>query len=238
MSRLGALHLTHHTGAKHSGTVIFFHGSGSSGVDMKEWVRLMVSNFSFPHIKVLYPTAPLQPYTPAGGQMSQVWFDRAGISPNVPENMDSLAKIEVEVKNLIKRENDAGIPSNRIIIGGFSMGGALAFHSGYRWDKNLAGIFAFSSFLNQNSAVYHELKQSSGVQLPPLLQIHGDVDDLVDLEWGKQSFNKLKELGVQGEFHKYEAFLLRSVICNVTLRFVNQPADSAPEIVLNLHYYC
>lgn len=87
---------------------------------MKEWVRLMVKNFSFPHIKVLYPTAPLQPYTPAGGQMSNVWFDRSGISPNVPEKLDSIANIEVEVKNLIKKENDAGIPSNRIIIGEWS----------------------------------------------------------------------------------------------------------------------
>lgn len=93
--------------------------SGSSGADMKEWVRLMVSNFSFPHIKVMYPTAPLQPYTPAGGQMSQVWFDRADISNKVPEVSASLAKIEVEVKNLIKQENDAGIPTNRIIVGKF-----------------------------------------------------------------------------------------------------------------------
>lgn len=91
--------------------------SGSSGADMKEWVRIMVSNFSFPHIKVMYPTAPLQPYSPVGGQMSNVWFDRAGINPNVPEKLDSIAKMEAEVKNLIKNENDAGIPTNRIIIG-------------------------------------------------------------------------------------------------------------------------
>lgn len=90
---------------------------GSSGADMKEWVRLMVKNFSFPHIKVMYPTAPLQPYTPAGGQMSNVWFDRAGIAQSAPEKLDSIAKIEVEVKNLIKNENDAGIPSSRIIVG-------------------------------------------------------------------------------------------------------------------------
>ncbi|KAF9410252.1 hypothetical protein HW555_010601 [Spodoptera exigua] len=204
MSRLGALHLTQCTGQKHTGTVIFFHGSGSCGADVKEWVRIMVSNFSFPHIKILYPTAPLQPYTPAGGQMSNVWFDRADISPNVPEKMHSLAEIETEVKNLIKKENDAGIPSNRIIIGGFSMGGALALHSAYRWDRNIAAAFAFSSFLNNNSCVYDEVKKSKGIKLPPLLQIHGDIDDLVDLSWGKETFNLLKEYGVEGEFHIME----------------------------------
>ncbi|XP_035433031.1 lysophospholipase-like protein 1 [Spodoptera frugiperda] len=204
MSRLGALHLTQSTGQKHTGTVIFFHGSGSSGADIKEWVRLMVANFSFPQIKVLYPTAPLQPYSPVGGQMSKVWFDRACISPNVPEKLESITQIEAEVKNLIKKENDAGIPSNRIIIGGFSMGGALALHTAYRWDRNLAATFAFSSFLNDNSVVYDEVKQVKGTKLPPLLQIHGDNDDLVDLSWAKETFNLLKEHGVQGEFHIME----------------------------------
>jgi phospholipase/carboxylesterase len=82
-----------------------------------EWVRLMVKNFSFPHINVLFPTAPLQPYTPSGGLMSNVWFDRTDVSPEVPEKMDSLASIEKEVTNLIHKENQAGIPSNRIIVG-------------------------------------------------------------------------------------------------------------------------
>ncbi|XP_047040979.1 lysophospholipase-like protein 1 [Helicoverpa zea] len=204
MSRLGALHLTQHTGPKHTGTVIFFHGSGSSGADIKEWVRLMVANFSFPHLKVMYPTAPLQPYTPAGGAMSNVWFDRADITPDVPEKSDSIANIEMEVKKLINKENSAGIPSNRIIVGGFSMGGALAFHSAYCWDRNVAAAFAFSSFLNNNSAVFNEIKNASGTRLPPLLQIHGDSDDLVDWEWGHGTFKTLKELGVQGEFHTME----------------------------------
>ncbi|XP_028035472.1 lysophospholipase-like protein 1 [Bombyx mandarina] len=204
MSKLGALHITKHSGAKQTATVIFFHGSGSTGADIKEWVRLMVEQFSFPHVKVLFPTAPLQPYTPAGGMMSNVWFDRANITPDVPEKLDSLARIETEVKNLIKTENDAGIPSDRIIVGGFSMGGALAFHTGYRWDRKLAGVFAFSSFLNYNSAVYDELKNNTGVTYPPLLQIHGNQDDLVPLKWGEETYQKLKSLGIQGSFFVQE----------------------------------
>lgn len=202
MSRLGALHLTKHTGAKHTATVIFFHGSGSNGADMQEWVKLMVKNFSFPHIKIIYPTAPLQAYTPASGMMSNVWFDRADISPDAPEMLGSLAKIETEVKNLIKKENDNGISSNRVIVGGFSMGGSLSFHTAYRWDPDLAGTFVFSSFLNQNSIVYKEIKNSSRKKFPLLLQIHGNSDDLVEYEWGQTTFNQLKALGIQGEFHE------------------------------------
>ncbi|CAH2234929.1 lysophospholipase-like protein 1 [Pararge aegeria] len=199
MSRLGALHLTKNTGAKHTATVIFFHGSGAAGDHMKEWVHLLTKNFTFPHIKILYPTAPLQPYTPAGGLMSNVWFDRIDIDPRAPEALDSLKKIEMDVKSLIKSENDAGIPNTRIIVGGFSMGGALALHTAYRWEPTLAGVFAFSSFLNDNSIVYQDLQKSTNNV--PLLQIHGDIDDLVDLSWGQSTFKELQALGVQGEFH-------------------------------------
>ncbi|OWR40609.1 hypothetical protein KGM_206138 [Danaus plexippus plexippus] len=202
MSRLGALNITKNSGAKHTATVIFFHGSGAAGDHMKEWVHLLAKNFVFPHIKILYPTAPLQPYTPAGGLMSNVWFDRLGINPRAPEVLESLAQIEVDIKKLIKSENEAGIPSSRIIVGGFSMGGALALHTAYRWDPNVAGVFAFSSFLNDNSVVYKELRDSA--TKVPLLQIHGDSDDLVELAWGEATFKELRSLGVQGNFHIME----------------------------------
>lgn len=78
---------------------------------------LIERTFSFPHIRVLFPTAPLQPYSLANDEMSNVWFDRAGISPDVPEHIDSLSKIEVEVKKLIKTEKDLGISTDRIIVG-------------------------------------------------------------------------------------------------------------------------
>lgn len=84
---------------------------------MQEWVHLMNKNFRFPHIKVIYPTAPLQPYSPAGGQPSNVWFDRADINQNVAEKLDSVERIGVQVKELIKSEVDGGIPLNRIIVG-------------------------------------------------------------------------------------------------------------------------
>ncbi|CAG4929333.1 unnamed protein product [Parnassius apollo] len=204
MSKLSALTFTKNTGAKHTATVVFCHGSGANGEHMKEWIHLMAKNFSFPHIKVIYPTAPLQRYTPAGGLLSNVWFDRADISQDVPEKLDSIEKIEAEIRNLIKNENDAGIPVNRIIVGGFSMGGALSFYTGYKWEHNLAGVFAFSSFLNNNSVVYQDLRNISEKRLPPLLQIHGDGDELVDLSWGQKTFDLLKSLGVSGEFHIME----------------------------------
>jgi phospholipase/carboxylesterase len=78
---------------------------------------LLRRDFSFPQIKVVFPQAPLQPYTPLDGDESNVWFDRLAISAQVPEHSDSVERIGVDVKNLIKRENDLGIPNDRIVVG-------------------------------------------------------------------------------------------------------------------------
>lgn len=82
------------------------------------------------------------------------------------------------------------------LIGGFSMGGALALHSGYRFVPGLGGVFALSSFLNKNSAVYSELKSES----TPLYMAHGERDTMVPISWGKKTYEELTKLGVTGEF--------------------------------------
>ncbi|KAL4703430.1 hypothetical protein ACJJTC_008149 [Scirpophaga incertulas] len=220
-SKLGVLHYEKPTGAKHTATLIFFHGSGSSGSTLKDWVTLIAEQHSYPHIKILYPTAPNQPYTPAHGYHSNVWFDRYYISPDSPEKLESVESIKDEILDLIHRENELGIPNNRIIVGGFSMGGGLAMHVGFRWQKDLAGIFAHGSFLNDDCAIYPELENmqnkpiddelSEGgvacavkkLNVPPLLQIHGDADSLVEEAWAKRTFLKLKELGVEGEYRVF-----------------------------------
>lgn len=74
-------------------------------------------DFTFPHIRVVFPTAPLQPYTPCDGELSNVWFDRLAINSSVPEVAHSIDLIGKDIKQLIKEENDKGIPNNRIIVG-------------------------------------------------------------------------------------------------------------------------
>lgn len=167
------------------------------------WIRSLLGyNMQFKHIKILYPTAPLQPYTPLEGERSHVWFDRQSITPDAPEDRQSMEQIYDHMSELIKEEGSLGIPPNRIIFGGFSMGGALALHTGYHINTELAGVFACSAFLNRDSIVYNTLQQNPNAKnrLPELRMFHGDDDDLVHLEWGQQSFEKLKELGVKGTF--------------------------------------
>lgn len=123
---------------------------------------------------MVYPTAPVQPYTPMDGMLSNVWFDRKEITIDAKEDRLSLAKIYESVNELIRNEVDKGISPSRIIVGGFSMGGALALHTGYHLNQKLGGVFAMSSFLNNNSIVYDSIKNSTERTLPKLLMFHGD----------------------------------------------------------------
>lgn len=125
-----------------------------------------------------------------------MWFNRYDITPDVPEHLETLEDIKYDIKALISEEVDSGIPLNRIIIGGFSMGGALALHTAYRFTPGLGGVFALSSFLNNESEVY---KNIQGVETP-LFMCHGDRDEMVPQEWGEETFNNLTKLGVKGEF--------------------------------------
>lgn len=77
------------------------------------------------------------------------------------------------------------------------MGGALALHVAYRFSPGLASVFSMSSFLNDNTALYKEVK-SLGT---PLCMFHGDRDTLAPISWGQKTYNELTKVGVQGNFH-------------------------------------
>ncbi|XP_018327450.1 lysophospholipase-like protein 1 [Agrilus planipennis] len=183
-----------------TGTVIFLHGSGDSGKGIMEWIQSLVQNFSLPHINFIFPTAPPKKYTPLNGQISNVWFDRFDIRPDVPEHLETLDSTAEEIKSLIMKEVSHGTSLNRIVVGGFSMGGALALHLAYRYLPDVAGVFALSSFLNNGSVVYNTLKSNPPKRLPPLLMFHGLEDELVSVKWGEETFRNLKKLGVNGQF--------------------------------------
>nr|CAD7576672.1 unnamed protein product [Timema californicum] len=180
---------------------------GDTGNGVKKWVQFLLQDEStFPHIRVVFPTAPFRPYTPLGGERSNVWFDRVDISPQVPEHIESVDNMARELVNLIQQEVSSGVPLNRIIVGGFSMGGAMALHLGYRFLPQVAGVFALSSFLNEKSAIYEVLSRRTIEEkqhnLPPLFMCHGDRDMLVPIKWGHETCDKLSKLGLDTHFHK------------------------------------
>lgn len=84
------------------------------------------------------------------------------------------------------------------------MGGTLAIYTGYHLFQNVAAVFACSSFLNNDAMLFEELNSRKRDQLPKLLYYHGTADELVRYEWGRKSFDRLKELGVDGEFRSID----------------------------------
>ncbi|XP_044145907.1 lysophospholipase-like protein 1 [Bufo gargarizans] len=192
---------------KHSASVIFLHGSGDTGPGIKSWIReILKKDFAFSHVKVIFPTAPARPYTPMKGGISNVWFDRYKISMDSPEHLDSINPMCQVLTKLIKEEVASGIAKNRILLGGFSMGGAMAMHLAYRYHRDAAGVFALSSFLNENSVVFKEL-EASQQSLPELFQCHGQADELVFHQWGEKTCTRLKGLGVTSSFHSFPNLL-------------------------------
>lgn len=196
--KISSLKIIRATNKAHQASVIFFHGSGDTGSGIYDWVKFLIGDISQPHIKFVFPTAPSRPYTPLNGEKSNVWFDRLDITPDVPEDKPTLESMGSEVRRLIDEEIKSGISLDKIVVGGFSMGGALALHTAYHWLPGLAGVFAMSSFLNHNSIVYDHLKQNPSKI--PLLMFHGDRDTLVPQAWGEKTFKCLQDLGVQGKF--------------------------------------
>ncbi|XP_053568482.1 lysophospholipase-like protein 1 [Bombina bombina] len=187
---------------KHTASVIFLHGSGDSGQGIKSWIKeILKQDLAFKHVKVIFPTAPARPYTPMRGALSNVWFDRHKISFESPEHLESVDAMCHILSSLINEEVNIGIKKSRILLGGFSMGGAMAMHLAYRHHKEIAGVFALSSFLNKSSAVYQELETESN--LPELFQCHGSADELVLHSWGEETNKMLQTHGVISSFHSF-----------------------------------
>ncbi|XP_003216072.1 lysophospholipase-like protein 1 [Anolis carolinensis] len=185
---------------RHTASVIFLHGSGDSGPGVRDWIKqVLKKNLSFQHIKVIYPTAPARPYTPMRGSLSNVWFDRYKISYDCPEHIETIDSMCQVLTSLIDDEVKNGIKKNRILLGGFSMGGGMAMHLAYRYHQDVAGVFALSSFLNKNSVVYQALKKE-GQEVPELFQCHGTADELVLYSWGEETNKMLTSLGVTTTF--------------------------------------
>ncbi|KRZ45471.1 Acyl-protein thioesterase 1, partial [Trichinella pseudospiralis] len=169
--------------------VIFLHGLGDTGFG---WSPLFQKQFQFPHIKFICPHAPIMPVSLNSGMRMHSWFDIVGIGMNAAEDEDGIKHSAKQVQNLIEEEMRNGIPSHRIILGGFSQGGALALYSSLTFNKRLAGIMSLSCWLPLHRQF--SLDNISINKITPILQCHGEDDQLVSREVGQATAELLKQL--------------------------------------------
>ncbi|EJU06398.1 acyl-protein thioesterase 1 [Dacryopinax primogenitus] len=179
--------------AKHTATVFFMHGLGDSGAGWAP-VADMLSE-KLPHVKWILPNARTQPVTVNWGMDSPSWFDIYTLGDrSMPQRedergmLDSVVSIEALVADEIEKNN---IPSERIIVGGFSQGGALSMLFGTTTKHKLGGIVVLSAWLPLRDKIASMV--SPELKTLPIFQGHGVQDAIVQCEWGRLSGEYLKE---------------------------------------------
>ncbi|XP_065215002.1 lysophospholipase-like protein 1 isoform X2 [Planococcus citri] len=182
----------------HTATVIFLHPLGEVGTTAMDLLKYEKEDFEFANIKILFPTAPCRPYTPLGGDMRYIWFDVTEESYRSKELLTSFEHSYEDLRDLILKEVEAGIPLNKIAIGGYLEGGTMALHMAFRIVPEIAGVFALTSYLHRNTVVLKELREKPPPKLPILLWTHGTCD--ASFVHAKDVFEDLMELGVPGQF--------------------------------------
>jgi len=185
--------------SKHSGTVIFLHGLGDTAYG---WLPVMQSiQPKTPHLKYILPTAPMRSVTINAGMRMPAWYDISDLSERMSEDFEGLEETRKQIVEIIESEIRQGVPSHRILLGGFSQGGASALYIGYRLNKPLAGVLGLSCYL-PNLATFSQAitAESKGTEC---LMCHGEDDMVVFHSWGLTSFEALTKAGVKAKFMSY-----------------------------------
>lgn len=187
------------TRPKPSHAVIWLHGLGADGNDFVP----VVEQLALPPlgIRFVFPHAPMRPVTINGGFVMRAWYDIAYQDLAFKEDERGLRDSQAKVGKLITRENGRGIPSERIVLAGFSQGGVMTLQTGLRQTKGLAGLMALSSYLPLASTL--EIERQAANQETPVFMGHGISDDIVPLALGTMSRDQLVKLGHNVEWHQY-----------------------------------
>ncbi|GAA5963214.1 hypothetical protein JCM8115_001061 [Rhodotorula mucilaginosa] len=181
---------------KHTASIIFSHGLGDTSAGWAPLAMSLRQKPQFRHIRFVLPTAPVQPVTANGGYRMPSWFDiqefnpRSGIRADDEPGMLSSVRT---IQQLISSELEAGIPSDRILVGGFSQGAVIAYLTGITSERKLAGVVALSGFLGMAGKI-KSMKTDHATKLP-IFHGHGDADPVVEYKWGQKTTETLKELG-------------------------------------------
>jgi len=151
----------------------------------------------------VFPHAPKRSVSLNGGFAMPAWFDVGANDLTRGESCDlpGLRKADAQIQTLIEREVARGIPANKIVLGGFSQGGALATYSALRYSQPLAGLIALSTFLPRNVPL--EAETTAANRVLPVFGAHGTRDNVVSLAHGQKLRDRLVANGCEVEWHEY-----------------------------------
>ncbi|KAB5562797.1 Phospholipase/carboxylesterase/thioesterase [Coniochaeta sp. 2T2.1] len=198
--------------ARHTATVIFVHGLGDTGHGWAPAVENWRLRSKLDEVKFILPHAPQIPITANMGYRMPGWYDIVSIdgSPESLRRSEDEAGILLSQKyihSLVQSEIDSGIPSDRIVLGGFSQGGALSMFAGLTAPFKLAGIVALSSYLLLSLKFAQLVPHPEFNKDTPVWMGHGDRDNVVNFQLGKKSCDMLKEMGYNATLKVYPGMM-------------------------------
>ncbi len=181
-------------------SVVLLHGLGADGHDFESLVpelRLPGSTA----VRWVFPHAPVRPVTINGGARMRAWYDIAGLDRRAPQDEAGIRASTAAVQALLAREHERGIASDRIVLAGFSQGGAIALFAGLREPARLAGLLALSTYLPLADRLAAEAHPANAAV--PILMAHGTHDSMVPLALAEDSRALLLERGYDVDFRTY-----------------------------------
>ncbi len=179
-------------------SVIWLHGLGANGHDFVPLIpRLKLPSSA--RIRFVFPHAPAIPITINGGALMPGWYDIYAMEMEREIDTPQIMASSLAIQALIEREILSGISSKRIVLAGFSQGGAVIFEAGLTFDKPLAGIMSLSSYF----ATYKSIKPHTQNKSVPIHIFHGEHDDIVPPIMAEQAIEKLREIGRAPEYISY-----------------------------------
>jgi len=178
-------------------SIIWLHGLGADGHDFEP----IVPELPLPaglRARFIFPHAPVQAVTINYGHVMPAWYDVYG---DGRQDADGIRASQARLEALIARERERGVATRRIVLAGFSQGGAIALQTGLRHSERLAGILALSTYLPLAETLGAEAAAAKrGV---PIFMAHGTEDPVIPLQRAAISRDQLRKLGYQVEWHEY-----------------------------------
>ncbi len=180
--------------------VIWLHGLGASGHDFEP----IVEQLNLPktlRVRFIFPHAPVQPVSLNHGIPMPAWYDIYGLEIESKEDAEGIKRIKTDIDALIATQKNDGIPVERIVLAGFSQGGALTLFVGLSHTQKLAGLIVLSAYL----PLRHELEDYAAHtdRSLPLFLAHGSYDDVVPLEFAQIAQQKLEQQGFNIDLKLY-----------------------------------
>jgi phospholipase/carboxylesterase len=196
--------------------VIWLHGLGADGSDFVPVIdQLQLS--SHLAIRFIFPHAPIRPITINQGYQMPGWYDISSLSIVEEEDESGIKESSAILKQICEEQEANGISSSRIVLAGFSQGGAIALHCGCRYPKPLAGIMALSTYLPLPKTLEGEISDQS-IETP-IFMAHGRQDDVVAYKYGKQSMALLEENNFEVYWHEYD---MGHAVCQEEIHHIRQ----------------